>query len=343
MLVKEFDYYLPAELIARYPAAERDASRLMVLNRQETSISETVFGSLTEYLKAGDLLVMNDTRVIPARLFGRKSTGGRVEIFLVRRDEGPADRWTCLLKSSKGLREGQLISLDGGMTARVCNRLESGAIRIEFFGDIPFDVWLEQEGSMPLPPYLQRNADGMDRERYQTVYASKPGAVAAPTAGLHFTQGLLEAIQAKGVGVARITLHTGLGTFQPVRVEKVVDHRIHTEYYSIPESTAETIATTKANGGRVIAVGTTTARTLEYAADLNGLVKAGEGEADIFIYPGYSFKVVDALITNFHLPESTLIMLVSAFAGKEFVFEAYRQAVSKGYRFYSYGDAMLII
>lgn len=342
MLVKDFDYNLPDELIARYPAPERDASRLMVLDRSSETISESVFVGLAEYMKAGDLLVMNDTKVIPARIFGRKSTGGRVEIFLVRREEGPQEIWTCLMKSSKGLREGQLISLDHGMTARICGRLDSGAMRIEFYGDPAFDGWLEQAGKMPLPPYLQRDADGMDRERYQTVYATKPGAVAAPTAGLHFTQGLLETIKNKGVGIARITLHTGLGTFQPLRVERVEDHRIHTEYYSISQSTADAIAATREHGGRVFAVGTTTARTLEYAADDNGRVKAGEGEADIFIYPGYCFKVIDAMITNFHLPESTLIMLVSAFAGKEFVFKAYKKAVSERYRFYSYGDAMLI-
>lgn len=343
MLVKEFDYHLPQELIARYPASERDASRLMVLNRQVKSVSDDFFSNISSYLNPGDILVMNDTRVIPARIFGRKSTGGKVEIFLVRRDDGPAEIWTCLLKSSKGLQEGQLLYLDDGMTARVYRKLEGGSWQLEFCGEIPFWTWLDQAGQMPLPPYLQRDADMNDQERYQTVYASSPGAVAAPTAGLHFTRALLEKIRAKGVGVAWITLHTGLGTFLPVRVENVEDHRIHTERYGISDATAQAIKNTKASGGRVFAVGTTTTRTLEYAADSNGEVVAGEGEADIFIYPGYSFKVVDAMITNFHLPESTLMMLVSAFAGKDFVFEAYRQAVNNEYRFYSYGDAMLII
>lgn len=343
MLVKEFDYHLPQELIARYPAAKRDESRLLVLNRQGKSISDDHFGNIFSYLNPGDLLVMNDTRVIPARIFGRKLTGGKVEIFLVRRDEGLSECWTCLLKSSKGLQEGQLLNLEGGMTARVCRKLEGGSWQIEFYGEIPFWTWLDQEGQMPLPPYLQRDADKDDRERYQTVYACAPGAVAAPTAGLHFTSELLEKIQAKGVGVAWVTLHTGLGTFLPVRVERVEDHRIHTEHYGIPAVTAQAIKDTKTRGGRIFAVGTTTTRTLEYAANENGEVVAGEGEADIFIYPGYNFKVVDAMITNFHLPESTLMMLVSAFAGKDFVFDAYRQAVNSSYRFYSYGDAMLII
>jgi S-adenosylmethionine:tRNA ribosyltransferase-isomerase len=261
----------------------------------------------------------------------------------VRRDDGPSECWTCLLKSSKGLQEGQLLNLEAGMTARVCKKLEGGSWQIKFCGEIPFWTWLDQEGQMPLPPYLQRDADINDRDRYQTVYASAPGAVAAPTAGLHFTRELLEKIKAKGVGVAWITLHTGLGTFMPVRVERVEDHRIHTELYSISDATAQAIKETKARGGRVFAVGTTTTRTLEYAANENNEVVAGEGEADIFIYPGYSFKVVDAMITNFHLPESTLMMLVSAFAGKDFIFDAYRQAVNKSFRFYSYGDAMLII
>ncbi len=343
MLVKEFDYHLPQELIARYPVSERDASRLMVLNRQEKSISDDQFANISGYFNPGDLLVMNDTRVIPARIFGRKSTGGKVEIFLVRRDDGASERWTCLLKSSKGLQEGQLLNLEAGMTARVCKKLEAGSWQIEFCGEIPFWSWLDQEGQMPLPPYLQRDADINDRERYQTVYASAPGAVAAPTAGLHFTRELLEKIKSKGVGVSWITLHTGLGTFLPVRVEKVEEHKIHTELYSISDATAQAIKETKARGGRVFAVGTTTTRTLEYAANENNEVVAGEGEADIFIYPGYRFKVVDAMLTNFHLPESTLMMLVSAFAGKDFVFDAYRQAVNKSFRFYSYGDAMLII
>lgn len=343
MLVKDFDYLLPPELIARYPAPERDASRLMLLHRQTGKFGDELFRNIADYLDPGDLLVMNDTRVIPARLFGHKTTGGKVEIFLVRRLEGAAESWTCLMRSSKGVREGQEIELAAGMTARLDARLDSGSWQIEFSGQEPFDTWLEREGQMPLPPYLQRVADSRDRERYQTVFARIPGAVAAPTAGLHFTRELLAELKEKGIISACLTLHTGLGTFQPLRVERVEDHRIHTESYCISEETAEAIRATKERGKRVIAVGTTTARTLEYAADAEGHVRAGVGEADIFIYPGYEFKVVDALVTNFHLPESTLIMLVSAFAGKDLVFEAYREAVRRGYRFYSYGDAMLIV
>lgn len=343
MKVKDFDYDLPPELIARHPADERDASRLMVLDRADASISDRQFRDLVDYLQPGDLLVLNDTKVLPARLFGHKATGGKVEIFLVRREESPVELWRCLIRSSKGVREGQIISMSAGMSATVVGRVLPDAWLIEFSGDEPFNDWLEREGDMPLPPYLQRTAEADDRERYQTVFADCPGAVAAPTAGLHFTPALLEGLRRKGVQIATLTLHTGLGTFQPVRVERVADHRIHTEYYHLPESTAAAIAATRERGGRVVAVGTTSARTLEYAAAENSLVRSGSGEADIFIYPGYSFKVVDALVTNFHLPESTLIMLVSAFAGKDFVFEAYRQAVQRGYRFYSYGDAMLII
>ena len=343
MLVKDFDYELPDELIARYPTVERDASRMMVLDRKAGSVSDDNFRSIAGYLNSGDLLVLNDTRVIPARLFGRKVSGGKVEIFLVRRIEGPEELWSCLIKGAKGVRDGDLIAMESGMQARICSRPSQESWLVEFNGDGPFDKWLEREGHIPLPPYLQRSDDNFDRERYQTVVAKSPGAVAAPTAGLHFTGKLLEEINSKGVNIAHITLHTGLGTFQPVRVDRVQDHHIHTERYSISPETAEAIRLTKERGGRVVAVGTTTTRTLEYAADVNGCVKAGNGEADIFIYPGYTFKVVDALLTNFHLPESTLIMLVSALAGKELIFDAYRQAVARGYRFYSYGDAMLIL
>jgi S-adenosylmethionine:tRNA ribosyltransferase-isomerase len=343
MLVKDFDYYLPGELIARYPATERDASRLMLLDHRTGVIGDQLFKNISDHLEPGDLLVLNDTRVIPARLFGHKATGGKIEIFLVRREESEAERWSCLMRSSKGLQQGHTITLASGMVARVCGRINSETWLVEFKGIEPFEAWLEREGQMPLPPYLQREADSQDQFRYQTVFAQTPGAVAAPTAGLHFTRTLLEKLAEKGIATAYLTLHTGLGTFQPVRVERVEDHRIHSERYCISAETAEAIRFTKERGGRVVAVGTTTARTLEYAADSGGQVRPGTGEADIFIYPGYTFKVVDALVTNFHLPESTLIMLVSAFAGKELVFRAYCEAVERGYRFYSYGDAMLII
>ena len=342
MLVKEFDYHLPAELIARYPVPQRDASRLLLLNRASKQIAEDLFRNISAHLAAGDLLVMNDTRVMPARLFGNKESGGKVEIFLVRRSEDAAERWLCLLRASKKFRAGQVVHLAGNMKATVCGRSDGEAWLVEFAGSEPFDVWLEREGHIPLPPYLQREDDVADRERYQTVFSRTPGAVAAPTAGLHFTRELLGELEAKGIEIAYLTLHTGLGTFQPVRVEHVEEHRIHTERYSIPAATTEAIRSAKARGSRVIAVGTTTTRTLEYAADQDGNVAPGSGEADIYIYPGYRFKVVDALITNFHLPESTLLMLVSAFAGHEYTLAAYREAVARGFRFYSYGDAMLI-
>ena len=342
MLVKDFSYHLPQDLIARHPPAKRDGSRLMLLDRSTGSISEDLFFNLQDYLRSGDLLIMNDTRVIPARLFGRKPTGGRVEIFLLHRLTGCQERWECLLKSSKRFSEGQEILLESGMTAVVMSRCLSENWLIEFAGNEQFDSWLEREGHIPLPPYLQREDCSIDRERYQTVIAREPGAVAAPTAGLHFTRELLSRLAADGIGTAFVTLHTGLGTFQPVRVENVEEHRIHTERFVIPPGTAEAIARTKAAGGRVIAVGTTSARTLEYSAQHSGYVTAGSGEADIYIYPGYRFKVIDALITNFHLPESTLLMLVSALAGRENVLEAYREAILRGFRFYSYGDAMFI-
>lgn len=342
MLLKDFDYRLPAELIARYPAPERDASRLLLLNRASKQVAEDIFRNISAHFVPGDLLVMNDTRVMPARLFGTRDSGGKAEIFLVRRTEDAVERWSCLLRASKKFRDGQVVHLAGSMKATVCGRAGDESWLVEFAGDDLFEEWLEREGHIPLPPYLQREDDAEDRERYQTVFSRTPGAVAAPTAGLHFTQELLAELEAKGVKIAYLTLHTGLGTFQPVRVERIEDHRIHTERYFIPDATAEEIRSAKARGSRVIAVGTTTTRTLEYAADGDGNVPAGSGEADIYIFPGYRFKVVDALITNFHLPESTLLMLVSAFAGHEYALAAYREAVSRGFRFYSYGDAMLI-
>ncbi|MDD2582196.1 MAG: tRNA preQ1(34) S-adenosylmethionine ribosyltransferase-isomerase QueA [Desulfuromonadaceae bacterium] len=342
MLVKDFTYYLPQDLIARHPTEKRDDSRLMLLDRSSGSIAEDTFCNLQAYLRPGDLLVMNDTRVIPARLFGRKPTGGRVEIFLLRRLTCIEERWECLLRSSKKFREGQEILLESGMTAVILSRCESENWLVEFTGEEPFQVWLEREGHIPLPPYLQRDDCHADRERYQTVVAREPGAVAAPTAGLHFTRELLDRLASNGIETAFLTLHTGLGTFLPVRALHVEEHQIHTERFVIPPDTAGAVNRTKASGGRVIAVGTTSARTLEYSAQQAGHVVAGSGEADIYIYPGYSFRVVDALITNFHLPESTLLMLVSALAGRESVLDAYHEAVSRGFRFYSYGDAMFI-
>jgi len=342
MLVKDFSYHLPGDLIARYPAAERDESRLMLLDRRTGSIDNSLFRTIGDYLEPGDTLVLNDTRVIPARLFGRKASGGKAEIFLLSRENSELERWRCLIRSSKGLFAGCAVSMASGMIARICGKIDQETWVVEFEGTEPFDTWLDREGETPLPPYLQRVPDSQDRLRYQTVYSKTPGAVAAPTAGLHFTDKLLKSLDNKGVEITYLTLHTGFGTFRPVRVEQVEDHKIHSEFYSIPPKTADAISAAKERGGRIVAVGTTTARALEYASS-SGSVQPGSGEADIFIYPGYTFKTVDALITNFHLPESTLIMLVSAFADKDFVLYAYREAVRRNYRFYSYGDAMLII
>jgi len=342
MLVSDFRFDLPDRLIARYPAVRRDASRLMVLERQGQGISETSFDRITNWLQPGDLLVVNDTRVIPARLFGVKPTGGRVEIFLVEQS-GERQQWRCLLRSSKTCQPGQLIKLPDDVTAEVLQRIGDQDWLIDFSGTDDFTAWLERVGQMPIPPYLGRESEELDRERYQTVYAGVPGAVAAPTAGLHFTPQLLELLTQRGIELATVTLHVGLGTFQPIRVERVEDHVIHRERYQVSDETAAAVAAAKRRGGRVIAVGTTACRTLEYAARADGTLQPGTGEADIFIYPGYGFKVVDALLTNFHLPESTLLMLVAAFAGQEFVLRAYHEAVRRAFRFYSYGDAMLIV
>jgi S-adenosylmethionine:tRNA ribosyltransferase-isomerase len=350
MLVSDFSFTLPDGLIARFPATERDSSRLMVLDRSSGTRSEASFSQIAGWLRPEDLLVLNDTKVIPARLFGQKQTGGRVEIFLVEAQAGFSEEgrgrdnlWRCLLRASKACKAGQCIQLPDGVTAEIVGRSGEQDWMVCFHGSDDFESWLQQIGQMPIPPYLNRESTELDRVRYQTVYASEPGAVAAPTAGLHFTPELLQGIQDAGVRLAKVTLHIGLGTFQPIRVKRVQDHIIHGERYCIPAETAAAVAATKQRGGRVVAVGTTACRTLEYAADADGTVKAGQGEADIFIYPGYRFKVVDALVTNFHLPESTLLMLVSAFAGQAFVLDAYRSAVQENYRFYSYGDAMLIV
>lgn len=342
MLVKDFAYFLPPDLIARHPTRERDGSRLMLLDRQSETIAEDSFKNLAGYLRCGDLLVMNDTKVIPARLFGAKPSGGKVEIFLLRRIPGAVEKWECLLKASKKFKAGQEILLKSGMTAIVLSHSGEENWLVGFSGHELFEAWLDREGHIPLPPYLQRDDCVEDRERYQTVVARSPGAVAAPTAGLHFTPELLDSLASKGIKTAFLTLHTGLGTFRPVRAERVEEHQIHSERYTISNETADVINRTKASGGRVIAVGTTSVRTIEYSAGITGDVVSGYGDVDIFIYPGYSFKVVDAMITNFHLPESTLLMLVSAFAGREFVLDAYKEAISRGFRFYSYGDAMFI-
>jgi S-adenosylmethionine:tRNA ribosyltransferase-isomerase len=342
MLIKDFDYLLPQELIAQEPASKRDAARLMTLNRLSGSIGEMCFAEAARLFREGDLLVLNDTRVIPARLLGAKESGGRVEIFLVRKLAMPGEIWQCLIRSSKPPRPGTLIRLAGDLAASVEERGEGDTWSVSFSPAEGFEEWLERNGSMPLPPYIKRAAGEHDRERYQTVFAREKGAVAAPTAGLHFTEGLLQEIGKRGVEIATLTLHVGLGTFLPIRVDDPHLHRMHREYFRIPEKTANAVNKRRKSGGRIVAVGTTTTRALEYAAGKDGSLRADEGEADIFIYPGYAFKCVDALFTNFHLPKSTLLMLVSAFAGKDLLFGAYAEAVRRGFRFYSYGDAMFI-
>ena len=340
MRLSDFDYHLPADLIAQHPAARRDASRLMTLERDSGAVGELAIAGIASLFRACDLLVLNDTRVIPARLKGHKESGGQVEIFLVRRVAGESESWSCLIKASKSPKAGTRVLLQGGVSATVLDRVE-GEWLVRFEGCDDFMGWLEGAGSMPLPPYIKRAPEGEDRERYQTVFAREKGAVAAPTAGLHFTPEMLQKIRDRGVGIAPVTLHVGLGTFMPVRVEELSGHTMHRELYRIPQATAQAIGRAKERGGRVVALGTTSLRALEHAA-ASGDLEHGEGEADIFILPGYRFRVVDALITNFHLPKSTLFMLVCAFAGKERMSNAYREAVERRFRFFSYGDAMFI-
>ena len=342
MRLTDFDYTLPPELIAQRPADRRDASRLMVLDRADGSLDEVAFPEISLFFREGDLLVLNDTRVIPARLTGIKESGGRIEVFLVRKLAGPGEVWQCLMKASKPPKPAMRLLLPEGLEARVVERGEDELWTVSFSPVAGFEELLERIGSVPLPPYIKRPAGDHDRERYQTVFARVKGAVAAPTAGLHMTSDLLEEIRARGVEILPLTLHVGLGTFMPVRTADPREHRMHREYYEIPALTAAKVNTAKREGRRIVALGTTSARALEHAAADDGTLRSGEGEADIFICPGYRFKMVDALITNFHLPKSTLLMMVAAFAGKEFLFNAYAEAVRRGFRFYSYGDAMFI-
>lgn len=340
MQTKDFSFDLPEELIAQTPIEDRTASRLMVLNKESGAIEHKVFKDLVSYLRSGDCLVLNNTRVIPARLFGVRDSGALVEFLLLKRIDHHT--WETLVKPGKKARIGDRFTFgEGLLKAEIIDYADEGArlIRFEFEGI--FESLLDQLGTMPLPPYIQAQLE--DRERYQTVFAKTPGSAAAPTAGLHFTQELLEQIENMGVHIAYITLHVGLGTFRPVKVDNVLEHKMHAEYYEISDETAGIINHVKQLGGRVITVGTTSTRTLEGATSESGIVEAGSGWTDIFIYPGYQFKVIDGMITNFHLPESTLIMLVSALAGKEHVMNAYEVAVKEAYRFFSFGDAMLVI
>ena len=336
----DYFYELPPELIAQDPLEDRSSSRLMVLDQKTGAVSHHVFREIPSFLRPGDCLVLNNTRVIPARLMGvREETGGAVEVLLLKRRTG--DVWECLVKPGKKARPGTRLAFgDGLLHAQVEDVVEDGNRLIRFFYDGIWEEVLDRLGEMPLPPYITHKLQ--DKNRYQTVYARFDGSAAAPTAGLHFTPKLLQQIEDMGVDLAYVTLHVGLGTFRPVKVENVKEHHMHSEYYQVSAEAAEKINRTKKNGGRVICVGTTSCRTVESAADENGQVEAGCGDTDIFIYPGYRFKVLDALITNFHLPESTLVMLVSALAGREHVLAAYEEAVKERYRFFSFGDAMLI-
>lgn len=349
--ISNYNYKLPVELIAQKPATQRDQSRLLVLDRKSDHLSHRIFWEIYDFLSPLDLMVVNNTKVIPGRLFGHKKTGGKVEVLIIdyagaERTEHDNGRFICqcLVKSSKNPEIGTTIYFDQGLTAEVIHRQEA-VFTLEFVFGEDFESLLYQLGNVPLPPYVKRNHDDLsvdDRISYQTVYASHKGAIAAPTAGLHFSKKLLEKIKSKGIRIVAITLHVSYGTFLPVRVSDIRDHNIHSEWYHIPAKTADIINRWKASGGRIVAVGTTCVRTLEYAADQKGVIAHGSGNCDLFIYPGYTFKAIDALLTNFHLPQSTLLMLVSAFAGREKVLKAYKAAIDKGYRFYSYGDAMLI-
>lgn len=337
---KDYYYDLPKELIAQDPLEDRSSSRLMVLGKKSGEVSHHHFRDILDYLRPGDCLVINNTRVIPARLVGtKKETGAHVEILLLRRKKD--DIWETLVKPGKKLRPGAEVTFgDGSLTATILDVVEGGDRLVQFHYDGIFEEVLDRLGEMPLPPYIKHKLK--DRDRYNTVYAKFDGSAAAPTAGLHFTKELLEEVKEKGVNIAQVTLHVGLGTFRPVKVDDVREHEMHTEWYRVTQETADLINRTKENGGRIIAVGTTSVRTLETVADEDGHMKAQEGDTSIFIYPGYKWKVVDGLITNFHLPESTLIMLVSSFAGREHVLAAYKEAVKERYRFFSFGDAMYI-
>ena len=340
MKVSDFDFYLPEELIAQCPLKERDSSRFMVVDRKTGEIEHKVFHDVIDYLEKGDTLVLNNTRVMPARLIGEKEeTGGKIEFLLLKRIEG--DKWECLAKPGKKAKVGAMFTFGEGKLKAVVREigLEGNRV-IEFIYNGIFEEILDELGQMPLPPYIHEKLD--DRERYQTVYSKEKGSAAAPTAGLHFTEDLLEKIREKGVNIAFVTLHVGLGTFRPVKVESIDEHIMHSEYYELDEENAKIINDTKKRGNRVIAVGTTSTRTLETIGNENGEVRAQSGWTNIFIFPGYKFNIVDALITNFHLPESTLIMLVSALAGKENIMNAYKKAVEEKYRFFSFGDAMFI-
>ena len=341
LLKSDFYFELPQELIAQDPLEERSSSRLLALDKRTGAVSHHVFREVGDFLRPGDCLVLNDTKVIPARLLGeREGTGAHVELLLLKRSSG--DVWETLVRPGKKCRPGTRLTFgDGLLKAEILDTVEEGNRLVRFDYEGIFEEVLDRLGEMPLPPYITHKLQ--DRNRYQTVYAKHEGSAAAPTAGLHFTKELLGRLEGKGIGIAYVTLHVGLGTFRPVKEENVLEHHMHTEHYQVSREAADTINRTKAQGGRIVCVGTTSCRTLESAAGEDGLVRPCSGDTDIFIYPGYRFRVLDALITNFHLPESTLIMLVSALAGREHVLAAYEEAVRERYRFFSFGDAMLIV
>ena len=339
MKVTDFDYDLPKELIAQTPIKKRDESRLMVLDRKEHTIEHRKFKDIIDYLEPGDVLVRNNTKVIPARLYGEKETGAKVEFLLLNNIE--KDIWECIVRPGNKLHAGAKVCFgDGILKAEVLDTMPGGTRKVEFHYDGIFNEILDKIGLMPLPPYIHEQLK--EKDRYQTVYAKYEGSAAAPTAGLHFTPELLKKIEEKGIEIANVTLHVGIGTFRPVKEDTVEAHQMHSEHFYIKEEDCEKINKAKKSGHRVIAVGTTSCRVLESIADENGYVKPTEGDTQIFIYPGYKFRCLDALITNFHLPQSTLVMLVSALAGKDYIMEAYKEAVKEKYRFFSFGDAMLI-
>ena len=351
-LLEDYAYELPESLIAQHPKKERDQSKLLLLDRKDGGLSHGFFFEICDLLRGSDVLVVNNTRVIPGRLIGKKQTGGKAELLILDYASGQSEaarngtfECDCLVKASKPPKPGTTLTFEQGLAAQVIGSVTPGVFRVRFSCEGDFETLLHRIGRTPLPPYISRRNDGAlheDFKTYQTVYASVKGAIAAPTAGFHFTTDLIEKIEKKGVRILTITLHVGCGTFLPVRVADIREHRMHPERFFIPGETAEAINRARARGDRIIAVGTTCVRTLEYAADPCGKIRAGGGECDLYIYPGFRFRVVDALITNFHLPRSTLLMLVSAFAGRENILNAYREAIEAGYRFYSYGDAMFI-
>ena len=342
MRIEEFDYHLPPSLIAQYPLPQRGETSLMILHRKTGAIEHHAFGDIAQYLNPSDLLVMNNTRVLPARLIGKKETGGRVEMLLIPSWNGMGGEWKALIKGAGKMKQGARIRFEQGLEGEV-GEVKDGKGEISFSGQGEIMDVLQKIGHIPLPPYIKRGDEGLDRERYQTVFAEREGSIAAPTAGLHFTHALLQSLRENGVRATMITLHVGIGTFAPVKARDIENHTMEAEWIEISEETAREIEGAKARDGKVIAVGTTTTRALESISNGSGGVRPGKGMTSLFIYPPYRFGVIDGLVTNFHLPKSTLVMLASAFAGKDLLMRAYREAIRREYRFYSYGDAMLIL